>query len=33
MQEKLFCITLMGLPFLVHRVWGIGGGGGGGEDI
>ena len=30
MQEKHFCITLIGLSFLVHRVWGVGGGGGGG---
>ena len=27
MQEKHFCITLIGLSFLVHRVWGVGGGG------
>ena len=25
MQEKHFCITLIGLSFLVHRVWGVGG--------
>ena len=29
MQEKHFCITLIGLSFLVHRVWGVAGGGGG----
>ena len=28
MQEKHFCITLIGLSFLVHRVWGVAGGGG-----